>query len=425
MEQLTKTFEDLVRRIFGPATTLLFGLFVFHALEVAFSHNLSACTLFKSVDLLLSHFPDNKSTAALGFSLIFILGAGYIMATILTMAFESRLRQNFDEQGSEAKSTETENSGASSSQASQSGSTNNDLQQLRTLVLEKLKAHPRFAPFFRHNPNWLNEHDYFLYELLAAVDPMLTSYFVNSAKAYGVVCLSLAIALLSLLLCHQDWYLWFILIPSSIGLCVLTNAILKSKYRAWAERLYINFLLFPNEKVDVLLLDCDLKSDSLKHHLASALAPQPGFRYLCLLGSVGSAWRTTAHAFCEQRRIPCHDTLDPAWESISHENGDARQGEIDALVAKQQQLIAGAAAVYYQLDAQDEKGIPLAAHAARCELGYLTGIQKPTFVYIDPNVIGRNYLKAQARHHDHIHIFESGPAALEAACAFVHARALG
>ncbi len=144
--------------------------------------------------------------------------------------------------------------------------------------------------------------------------------------------------------------------------------------------------------------------------------------YLCLLGSIGSDWRAAAQKFCSARGIAAVHTLDSAWDTINDANGDARQAQIDALVAEQQRIIAGASAVYFHIEASDAHGNPLAAHAARCELGYLTGSKRVCFVTIDPKVIGRNYLRAQLKNHAHMQVFASPQAALEAACTYVLAK---
>lgn len=399
MEQLTKTFEDLVRRMFGPATALLISLFACHALEISMTHNRTTCSFFTALDLLLSQFSEQKGTVALGYSLLFLLGTGYIMATLLSAFFESRLRKAFH-----------------------GGHQDEAFLHLRGLVLTKLKSHPRLGSFFYRNQTWLDDHDYYLYELLGAIDPMSTRSFVNSAKSYGIVCISIAIALSSLIFCSIDWLLAVFILIVLGALYAKALTLLKSKFRARAERLYFNFLLFPDEKIEALLRDCNLHIKELNQQLTGIPQPQLGKPYLCLLGTVGSNWRAEAHVLCENQGVPSKDTLDPAWDEINHENGDQRQAEIDRLVAQQQRRIEDAAAIYFQLEAKDSAGNPLAAYAARCELGYLTGVKKPTFAFIDPNVIGRNYLKAQCKPHLHIQVFDSGQAALEAACAYVRAR---
>jgi len=124
--------------------------------------------------------------------------------------------------------------------------------------------------------------------------------------------------------------------------------------------------------------------------------------YVGLFGSYGGTWRERAIAWFQARGIACKDPSDPAWDHISHENGDAKQAEIDALVARQHELMHGAACILFNLDAFGPDGKPLPANAARCELGFLTGAGIRTFVHIHPQTIGRNYLWAQLKPYPHI-----------------------
>ena len=78
--------------------------------------------------------------------------------------------------------------------------------------------------------------------------------------------------------------------------------------------------------------------------------------------------------------------------------------------------------VLYNLDACDGAN-PIPAFAARCELGFLTGAQIPTFAYIDPQTTGRNYLCAQMKPYAHMHAYDSLAQACAAAIAFAKAKA--
>jgi hypothetical protein len=50
----------------------------------------------------------------------------------------------------------------------------------------------------------------------------------------------------------------------------------------------------------------------------------------------------------------------------------------------------------------DDTGKVLTAFAARCELGFLIGRGIQTFVHIEPDVEGRNYLWAAMKNYKHI-----------------------
>lgn len=141
---------------------------------------------------------------------------------------------------------------------------------------------------------------------------------------------------------------------------------------------------------------------------------QPGKRrYIGLFGSHSGDWR----ALCSQRLdaagVAWFDPTDPRWQGINADNGDEQQELIDELVAEQHRGMRDAACVIYHLAsrrtyrlAYDElpadAGAPVAALAARCELGFLTGRGIPTFAHIEPDVTGRNYLWAQMRPYEHM-----------------------
>lgn len=141
--------------------------------------------------------------------------------------------------------------------------------------------------------------------------------------------------------------------------------------------------------------------------------------YIGLFGSYDGDWRERAAGILSSQGITTKDPNDQAWDGINHDNGDAKQAEIDVLVAQQHDMIRAAACVVYHLGAFDQHGEPLPAHAARCELGFLTGVGKATFVYIHPEVLGRNYLWAQMKSYAHMHRCDSLEEACEAAAVWV------
>lgn len=138
-----------------------------------------------------------------------------------------------------------------------------------------------------------------------------------------------------------------------------------------------------------------------------------------LFGSYDGDWREQARSQLAKVGIATMDPNDQAWDGIHHGNGDAKQDLIDDLVAQQHQMISRSTCVVYHLGAFDGRGQPLPAHAARCELGFLTGSGKATFAYIHPQVLGRNYLWAQMKPYGHMHRSDSLEAACDAAIAFV------
>jgi len=146
------------------------------------------------------------------------------------------------------------------------------------------------------------------------------------------------------------------------------------------------------------------------------MTPKP---YIGLFGSHSGDWRARCAAFMDERGIAWFDPTDPAWADINAENGDEKQALIDDLVARQHRGILGAACVVYHLAARNQTGEPIAAFAARCELGFLTGRGTPTFAHIEPDVVGRNYLWAQMKPYPHMTRCHSLDEALAQAAAFV------
>ncbi len=141
--------------------------------------------------------------------------------------------------------------------------------------------------------------------------------------------------------------------------------------------------------------------------------------YIGLFG-IATAWRSGCIETLEREGIAYFDPTDAAWNHINHDNGDEMQALIDDLVRRQHEGIRGAACVIYHLAARDETtGHPMHAYAARCELGFLTGHNIPTFAHIEPDVEGRNYLWAQMKPYSHMHRCETLAQALAAAVAYM------
>ncbi len=137
-------------------------------------------------------------------------------------------------------------------------------------------------------------------------------------------------------------------------------------------------------------------------------------RFVGLYGSQSGDWREACMARLDAAGVEWHDPTDPRWEGITHENGDAMQELIDELVAEQHRGLLDATCAIYHLARKveyfnasnvpdtDDSGARVAALAARCELGFLTGMGIRTFVHVDPDVEGRNYLWAQMKPYPHM-----------------------
>ena len=134
----------------------------------------------------------------------------------------------------------------------------------------------------------------------------------------------------------------------------------------------------------------------------------PSLPYLGLYGSHSGNWRALAISKLSKAGVPFYDPTDLGWKRINEGNGDLLQHDINVLVAKQHLALVGATCVIFHLarrktlDGVTSDTDVTAALAARCELGFLTGRGIPTFVHIEPDVEGRNYLWAQLAPYAHM-----------------------
>jgi hypothetical protein len=126
----------------------------------------------------------------------------------------------------------------------------------------------------------------------------------------------------------------------------------------------------------------------------------PPAPYVAVYGSNSGDWRDGVIAALAAAGIPWFDPSNAGWATIDAANGDARQAEIDALVALEHRGMLGASCVIFHLGFRKIiGGVPTGgttlALASRCELGFLTGRGIRTFAHVEPDVEGRNYLRAQ------------------------------
>lgn len=138
----------------------------------------------------------------------------------------------------------------------------------------------------------------------------------------------------------------------------------------------------------------------------------PAGTYVGLYGSLGEDWRRRARALLDAAHVPWHDPSDPRWQGITHENGDLYQALIDELVADEHEGLLGAGCVVFQLAGGPR---PPTSLAARFELGLLAGRGIDTFVYVEPDALGRNYVWAALRAFPHLVRCDSLEAAVQRA----------
>ena len=144
---------------------------------------------------------------------------------------------------------------------------------------------------------------------------------------------------------------------------------------------------------------------------AKELPPKP---YVGLFGNHHNNWRQWATAVLAQRGVresQIYDSTDKGWCVVNELSGDPLQPWIDELVKRQHHAMKNAACLIFSMDSKRRTwpmvdlssagSIPRETEpyvgsifAARCELGWLAGISKPSFVWIPDDLEGRNYLRA-------------------------------
>lgn len=133
----------------------------------------------------------------------------------------------------------------------------------------------------------------------------------------------------------------------------------------------------------------------------------PDGPFVALYGSHSGDWRLPLIARFEREGVAWFDPTNEGWDGIDATNGDARQTDIDALVAREHAALQRAGCVVFYLarrrrEQGRETGATTIALASRCEFGFLIGRGIPTCFHIEPDVEGRNYLWAAALNHPHM-----------------------
>ncbi|MEM8960428.1 MAG: nucleoside 2-deoxyribosyltransferase domain-containing protein [Acidobacteriota bacterium] len=135
-----------------------------------------------------------------------------------------------------------------------------------------------------------------------------------------------------------------------------------------------------------------------------------------LYGTAGTAWRQACKNRLETASIPWHDPTDTRWDSITHDNGDTHQELIDILVAEEHRALEDARCIIFHLRGGAEPSLSL---AARCELGWLAAADKPAFVHIEYDALGRNYLWSVVKLYPHLTTYSSLEKAVDSAIGFM------
>jgi hypothetical protein len=167
-----------------------------------------------------------------GICVLLLIGAGYIIGIIHDVLMDDTLRGNFD---------------ALLSFRLLRRSTSEDLRGLRDAVTTKLKQdHPKIT-------NSITLNDYNLYEVIGGMIETDTTRYVDEARVYGCLTISLLLSIFVLGIRHSLLHEW----SGKVEYVALFLAILiggrefvKMQYRFRALRMYINYLALDNRYID-------------------------------------------------------------------------------------------------------------------------------------------------------------------------------
>ena len=164
-------------------------------------------------------------------------------------------------------------------------------------------------------------------------------------------------------------------------------------------------------KIQANLLTLKIQEDTKENELGR----------IGLYGSMLGNWRQEVITRLNSEKIGYFDPTNSKWSEINDSNRDEKQEIIDSLVADQQEQIRKSSCIiFYLANGHKESGKAHLSLSSRSELGFLIGAKKQTFLYIEPDFTGRNYLWAMAKlHPDTVTICASLKEATEKAIEFV------
>ncbi len=149
----------------------------------------------------------------------------------------------------------------------------------------------------------------------------------------------------------------------------------------------------------------------------------PSAAYVALYGSNSGDWRTVVTRALDAKGIAWFDPTNDEWNAIHSHNGDALQATIDRLVKREQDALLGARCAIWHIgrtirERGADTGKTTEAFASRLELGVLLGRGLKTWVVVERDVTGRNYLRAAVSAHASAELCESDEEAVERAIAW-------
>lgn len=235
MEKFIVTFENLVRRGIAPSVAFFV---IFGGIDLAHSHLCEGVNWNERLEVWqvvatkqLASIPEAMLTV---FALLFILGLSYVLTTINQLLFDEFLRGNFG-----------------------GPIFNQQFKVLRSRVQDRFgnQLLPRLAPELGHEgrKSRLKLTDFLLYEILGGIDPTNTRPFVDTAKALGVVFVSLIVSLGVQVLFSSSWACKIVLLTMAILVFWIGRQAIKAQYRSRSIRHYVNFLMMPDNTLTTLL----------------------------------------------------------------------------------------------------------------------------------------------------------------------------
>ena len=155
----------------------------------------------------------------------------------------------------------------------------------------------------------------------------------------------------------------------------------------------------------------------------------PSVPFVGLYGSHSSPWRAECIRQLDVQGVAWFDPTDERWDDISFESGAQNRPLIAELVKNEIEALRQAACVVLHFaaalgpdDRRSGKDLPVSPSlASRFELGLLAGLGTPTFLHVEAQVLGRDYLWAAANLHENIIDCKSLDQAVQSAISIVGA----
>jgi len=240
IDRVLRAFEGLIRRSIAPSVTL-FVLLAAGELIAAELTGWSVRLVWRGWARLLDDSLLSRST---GFfvtvAILVVLGLGYALSSVQQALFDHPLKASFEPGRLLRILPSMENERRA-------------LVALRTRVLARIGDEPRLLRL----AGLEDASDFLLYEILGGIDPTDTRPFVDSAKAFGVVVCSAITVLVWNLVVY--WSGAPVVVRLVLMLLVLVaywigREATCAQYRQRALRLYVNFLMMPEERLERRLL---------------------------------------------------------------------------------------------------------------------------------------------------------------------------